>query len=87
MIKQHLNLENSIQSRDFDSIIAHTTIVMMRHVFLTLLSRRHKDPKSLGLLFHICCEELRDLTFIEALRRVQTMLYVNRYFGSDRMVE
>jgi hypothetical protein len=72
--KQHLNLENGIQSRDFDSIIAHTTIVMMRHVFLTLLKRRHDDPRSLGLLFHRCCEEVKDLSFIEALRRVQSML-------------
>ena len=72
--KQHLNLENGIQARDFDSIIAHTTIVMMRHVFLTLLKRRHDDPRTLGLLFQRCCEELKDLTFIEALRRVQTML-------------
>ena len=49
--KQHLNLENGIQARDFDSIIAHTTIVMMRHVFLTLLKRRHDDPRTLGLIF------------------------------------
>jgi len=72
--KQHLNLENGIQARDFDSIIAHTTIVMMRHVYLTLLKRRQDDPRTLGLLFHRCCDELRDLTFIEALRRVQTLL-------------
>jgi len=72
--KQHLNLENGIQARDFDSIIAHTTIVMMRHVFLAILKRRHDDPRTLGLLFHMCCEELKDLSFIEALRRVQTML-------------
>ena len=72
--KQHLNLENGIQARDFDSIIAHTTIVMMRHVFLTLLKRRHDDPRTLGLLFHRCCEEVKDLSFIEAPRRVQAML-------------
>jgi len=72
--KQHLNLENGIQARDFDSIVAHTTIVMMRHVFLTVLKRRQDDPRTLGLLFHRCCKEIEDLTFIEALRRVQTML-------------
>ena len=72
--KQHLNLENGIHARDFDSIVAHTTIVMMRHVFLTLLKRRHDDPRTLGLLFHRCCEELEDLTFIEAFRRIQAML-------------
>ena len=74
MTKQHLNLENGIQARNFDSIIAHTTIVMMRHVFLTLIKRRQDDPRTLGLIFQRCCEELKDLTFIQALRRVQTML-------------
>ena len=72
--KQHLNLENGIQARDFDSIIAHTTIVMMRYVFLALLKRRKDDPRTLGLLFYRCCEEMEDLTFIEALKRVQTLL-------------
>lgn len=72
--KQHLNLENGIQTRDFDSIIAHTTIVMMRHIFLSLLKRRNEDPRSLGILFHRCCEELADLSSMDALRRVQTLL-------------
>jgi len=83
--KQHLNLEKGFQERDFDSIIAHTTIVMMGHVFLTLLKRRHDDPRTLGLLFQRCCEELKDLTFIEGFRPGSDP--VNRCFETRRLVE
>lgn len=74
MVKQHLNLESGIQARDFDSLIAHTTIVMMRHIFLSLLQRRHDDPKTLGVLFHACCEEMKDLSFLQAIKRILALL-------------
>jgi len=47
---------------------------MMRYVFLALLKRRQDDPRTLGLFFYRCCEELEYLTFVEALKRVQTLL-------------
>jgi hypothetical protein len=34
MAKQHLKLAKEIQCRDFDALIAHTTIVFMRYMFL-----------------------------------------------------
>ena len=34
MAKQHLELVKEIQSRDFDALIAHTSIVFMRYMFL-----------------------------------------------------
>ena len=71
--KQHLELEKGCQARDFDALIAHTTIVMMRYIFLTLEQRRHDDPRTLGLLFHACCDEARDLEYVEALQRILTL--------------
>ncbi len=71
--KQHLELEKGCQARDFDSLIAHTTIVMLRYLFLALEQRRHDDPRTLGLLFHACCEEVRDLEYVEALQRILTL--------------
>jgi hypothetical protein len=69
-VKQHLHLEKGCQARDFDALIAHTTLVMLRYIFLSLEQRRHDDPRTLGLLFHACCEELRDLDFLAALKLV-----------------
>jgi hypothetical protein len=34
MAKQHLKLAKEIQCRDFDALIAHTTMVFMRYMFL-----------------------------------------------------
>lgn len=71
--KQHLELEKGCQARDFDALIAHTTIVMLRYIFLALEQRRHDDPRTLGLLFHACCAEARDLEYVEALQRILTL--------------
>ncbi|GAU08260.1 transposase [Desulfoplanes formicivorans] len=68
--KQHLELEKGCQSRDFDALIAHTSIVMPRYIFLSIEKRRADDPRTLGILFHHFCEEAVDCTLIEALSRI-----------------
>ncbi len=35
------------------------------------------DPRTLGLLFHACCDEARDLSYLEALRRTLTLARLN----------
>jgi len=68
--KQHLELEKGCQSRDFDALIAHTTIVMTRYIFLSIEKRRTEDPRTLGLLFHRCCEEAEDCTLVKELCQI-----------------
>jgi len=68
--KQFLQLETGSQARDFDTLIAHSTIVLLRYIFLALEQRRLDDPRTLGLLFHACCEEMRDVTYLESLKRI-----------------
>jgi hypothetical protein len=70
MIKQHLRLAKEIQCRDFDALIGHTSIVFMRYLFLAYHCRMSTDHRSFGDLFHACCEEIRDITFIESLMRI-----------------
>jgi len=70
MIKQHLRLAKEIQCRDFDALIGHTSIVFMRYMFLAYHCRMSTDHRSFGDLFHACCEEIRDITFIESLMRI-----------------
>ena len=73
MAKQHLKLVKEIQCRDFDALIAHTTIVFMRYMFVTYNCRRETDHRTFGDLFYACCDELRDISFIEALYRILTL--------------
>ena len=73
MAKQHLKLTKEIQCRDFDALIAHTTIVFMRYMFLSYQSRMQTDRRTFGDLFYACCDEVKDISFIESLHRILTL--------------
>ena len=73
MAKQHLKLVKEIQGRDFDMLIAHTTIVFMRYMFIAYRVRMTTDQRSFGDLFYACCQELDDIGFVEALHRIMTL--------------
>jgi transposase len=73
MEKQHLKLVKEIQCRDFDALIAHTTIVFMRYMFVAYNCRCETDQRTFGDLFYACCDELRDISFIESLCRILTL--------------
>jgi hypothetical protein len=73
MAKQHLKLVKEIQGRDFDMLIAHTTIVFMRYMFISYRVRMATDHRSFGDLFYACCQELDDIGFVEALHRIMTL--------------
>jgi hypothetical protein len=77
--KQHLQLEKGSQARDFDNLIAHTTFAFIRYIFLSLEQRQYDDPRTLGLLFQSCCEEMRDLDFLEALKKILLATMNNLY--------
>ena len=72
MAKQHLKLAKEIQCRDFDALIAHTSIVSMRYMFLAYRCRLETDYRTLGDLFYACCDKLGDISFVEALYRILT---------------
>jgi hypothetical protein len=74
MLKQHLNLEKEAQLRDYDGIVGHTTIVMMRYIFLAVEQRCHDDQRTIGGLFFACSKEIRDLSLIEALQRLLALV-------------
>ena len=67
MTKSFLNLAKEYQSRSYDALVAHTTIVFSRYVMLAVSQRTNKDPRTLGRLFHAGCDELRQVSFAEAL--------------------
>ncbi len=68
-LAQHLKLAKEIQCRDFDALIAQTTIVFMRYMLLAYQCRMETDS-SFGDLFYACCEEVGDISFMQALYRI-----------------
>ena len=65
--KSFLNLAKEFQSRSYDALVAHTTIVFARYIMLAVSQRTTKDPRTLGSLFFAGCDELRQVSFAEAL--------------------
>ena len=65
--KSHLQLAKEFQCRSYDALTAHSTIVFVRYIMLALSAREEKDPKTLGELFYLCCDEIEDIRFAEAI--------------------
>lgn len=80
MAKSFLNLAKECQGRSYDALVAHTAVVCCRYIMLTLAKRTNKDPRTLGTLFHACCEELRQATFAEALALV--LMFLEQAMGA-----
>jgi hypothetical protein len=74
MAKSFLNLAKECQGRSYDALVAHATMVCCRYIMLALAKRTNQDPRTLGTLFHACCDELQQATFAEALSLVLIFL-------------
>ena len=70
MCRQHLKLVKEIQIRNYDGLIGHTSLVMIRYNILSLFQRESIDDRSFGDIFRVCYEELANITFIDALKRI-----------------
>jgi hypothetical protein len=68
--KSHLNLGKEFQCRTFDALIAHTTIVFSRYIFLAWEQRKNTDAKTLGYLFFEYGEDVKEIDFKEVLKNL-----------------
>ena len=73
MEKQHLKLVKEIKCRDFDMLIAITTIVFIRYIFIAYRFRMESDQRSFGDLFYAFFQKLDDFSFFEALHRIMIL--------------
>jgi hypothetical protein len=73
MAKQHLKLVKEIRTRDFDSLVAHTSIVFVRYQFLAYEQRIQTDNRTFGQIFYCIYDEMADIAFYESLQRILTM--------------
>lgn len=62
-----LRLAKGFQSRSYDSMVAHTTIVCIKYIMLALQVRENTDDRTFGGFFYDCCDELKDISFIQSL--------------------
>lgn len=90
MCKQHLNLVKEIQLRNYDGLIAHTSLVIARYNMLSLFQRQCVDQRSFGELFRACHKEMGNLTFMVSLERIMRLALANiqRLYGfAERTIQ
>ena len=68
--KSLLKLGAEYQGCSYDMLIAHTTIVFTRYIFLEWERRHNQDSRSFGGLFFLFCEEIQDLDYDTALKQL-----------------
>ena len=74
MCKSHLKLAKEFQGRSFDMLVAHTSIVYIRYIMLAVLVRKNNDERTFGDLFFYLSDEVKNITFLEALQLLLTLL-------------
>ena len=90
MCKQHLKLAKEIQVRNYDGLIAHTSLVIARYNMLSLFQRQCMDQRSFGELFRACHKEMTNLTFMVSLERIMRLALGNikrLYSFTERMMQ
>lgn len=66
-IKSHFKLADEIQSRNYDALIAHTSIVFSRYMLITWRQRNYLDDRTIGEMFYYFCDEISDISYSEAI--------------------
>ena len=74
MAKSYLQLAKEFQSRSFDALVAHSTLVCCRYIMLELAKRTNADPRTLGTLYYAVFDEMRQISFTEALALLLRLL-------------
>lgn len=71
--KSNLKLGTEFQSRSFDAMESHTTIVFTRYILLEWIRRNQNDQKTFGELFFLLCEDIQDMDVTTALKSLMAL--------------
>ena len=71
--KSFLKLGTEFQSRSYDAMVSHTTIVFTRYIILEWIRRNRNDQKTYGELFFMFCEDIQDMDLTTALQELMSL--------------
>lgn len=66
--KSCLKLGCEFQSRSYDAMVCHTSIVFTRYMILEWIRRNENDQKTYGELFFMLCDDIQDMDLTNALQ-------------------
>ena len=81
--KSMLNLSTECHSLSYDALTAHTSLVFIRYMLLSLQQRNNTDDRTIGELFLLMIDELADITFGHALQLIVDIMLqmIQEQFG------
>ena len=71
--KSFLKLGTEFQSRSYDALVSHTTIVFTRYILLEWIRRHQNDQRTYGELFYMFCDDIQDMDLTTALQGLMSL--------------
>lgn len=71
--KSCMKLGTEFQSRTYDAMVSHTTIVFTRYIILEWMRRNENDQKTYGELFFMLCDDIQDMDLTNALQGLMSL--------------
>ena len=71
--KSLMKLGTEFQSRSYDAMVSHTTIVFTRYIILEWIRRNENDQKTYGELFYMFCDDIQDMDLTNALQSLMAL--------------
>lgn len=87
--KSLLGLAKEFQVRSYDAMVAHTTLVCVRYMILSVGNRDNKDDCSCGGIFYDLCAEAETISFAKAFVLLLTLflnILKNKLILSDYII-
>lgn len=72
--KSFMKLGTEFQSRSYDAMVSHTTIVFTRYIILEWIRRNQNDQKTYGELFFMFCDDIQDMDLTTALQGLMSLI-------------
>ena len=85
--KSLLKLGNEFQPVNYDTTVSSTALVLTRFIILEWIRRKANDEKTICELFFVCCEDIRDLEFSQAFKRLMALFVTGLKEGTITMTE
>lgn len=85
--KSLLKLGKEFQPVNYDTTISSTVLVFTRFIILEWIRRKNSDYHSLGEIFFLCYDDVRDIELSEALNKLVSIIVEGLANGTIQMEE
>ena len=72
--KSLLKLGKEFQPVNYDTTVSSTALVFTRFILLEWIRRKNSDPHSLGEIFFLCYDDVRDIELVDALEQLISLI-------------